>query len=336
MLRQSYLGVMYTRRDAHASDSDALETAGADFVFATNRFQGSKQLSFGGFFLRTTNPFDTGRNSAYSLRVDYPNDRWNAGMSYRGVQDFFNPAVGFISRNGYQRYNPYLNFSPRPSNNRYVRRMGFTSDVTLQTDMDNRYLSRIWNLTVLNVDLHSLDTTSFLVIPEYERLDRPFNIYPGVTLPVGSEYNFVRYRLAFQTANRRVVALNPTVEWGDFYSGTRQQVVTNLTVRARPGVIIYLSHEWNRVTLPEGRFETRLYSVTPEWQFNQWVSSVNTFQYDSISALLGWQSRFRWILKPGNDLFVVYSHNWRNDLILDRFSTINRRLASKLLYTLRF
>jgi len=336
MLRQSYLGVMYTRRDAHASGSDALETAGADFVFATNRFQGSKQLSFGGFFLRTTNPFDTGRNSAYSLRVDYPNDRWNAGMSYRGVQDFFNPAVGFISRNGYQRYNPYLNFSPRPSNNRYVRRMGFTSDVTLQTDMDNRYLSRIWNLTVLNVDLHSLDTTSFLVIPEYERLDRPFNIYPGVTLPVGSEYNFVRYRLTFQTANRRMVALNPTVEWGDFYSGTRQQVLTNLTVRARPGVIIYLSHEWNRVNLPEGRFETRLYSVTPEWQFNQWVSSVNTFQYDSISALLGWQSRFRWILKPGNDLFVVYSHNWRNDLILDRFSTINRRLASKLLYTLRF
>ena len=336
MLRQSYAGAMYTRRDGQISGFGASQTVGADFLFATNTFQGSKQLSVGGFFLRTMNPLDTGKNSAYSLRIDYPNDRWNAGMSYRGLQDHFNPAIGFISRNGYQRYNPYLNFSPRPSNNPYVRRMGFTADVNLQTDMDNRYLSRIWNLTVLNADLHNLDTYSFLVIPEYERLDREFKIYSGVTLPSGREYNFVRYRVTFQTANRRVVALNPTVEWGDFYSGIRTQVATNVTVRARPGVIVYLSHEWNRVNLPEGKFETRLYTVTPELQFSQWVSSVTTIQYDSISAVLGWQSRFRWILKPGNDLFVVYTHNWHNDLSLDRFSTINRRAASKLLYTLRF
>ena len=336
LLRQSYAGAMYTRRDGHAPGLETFQTVGADFLFATSTFQGSRQLSVGGFFMRTTNPLDTGRNSAYSLRIDYPNDRWNAGMSYRGLQENFNPAVGFISRNGYQRYSPYLNFSPRPSNNPFVRRLGFTADANLQTDMDNRYLSRIWNLTVLNVDLHSQDTYSFLVIPDYERLDRNFNIYSGVTLPSGREYNFVRYRLTFRTADRRVVALSPTVEWGDFYSGTRKQVATNVTVRARPGVIIYLSHEWNRVNLPEGRFETRLYSVTPELQFNQWVSSVTTIQYDSISAVLGWQSRFRWILKPGNDLFVVYTHNWRSDLNLDRFSTINHRAASKLLYTLRF
>ena len=64
-------------------------------------------------------------------------------------------------------------------------------------------MSRIWNLTVLNVDLHSQDVVNFLVIPEYERLDRPFNLGQGVILPAGGEYNFLRYRFTAQTANRR-------------------------------------------------------------------------------------------------------------------------------------
>jgi len=32
----------------------------------------------------------------------------------------------------------------------------------------------------------------------------------------------------------------------------------------------------------------------------------------------------------------VYTHNWVEDPLLDRFSTSDRRLASKILYTYRF
>ena len=34
---------------------------------------------------------------------------------------------------------------------------------------------------------------------------------------------------------------------------------------------------------------------------------------------------------PGNDLYVVYTHNWVNDPLLDRFGTLDRRAASKVL-----
>src|SRR5205823_8910470 len=57
----------------------------------SNQFRGSKQLFFSAYFLHTTNLLDTGKSSAYALRVDYPNDRWNAGALYRGVQRNFNP-----------------------------------------------------------------------------------------------------------------------------------------------------------------------------------------------------------------------------------------------------
>jgi hypothetical protein len=66
------------------------------------------------------------------------------------------------------------------------------------------------------------------------------------------------------------------------------------------------------------------------------MSLVNNIQYDSQSAVLGWQSRFRWILTPGNDLYLVYTHNWLDDPVLSRLSTLDKRFASKILYTYRF
>jgi hypothetical protein len=59
-------------------------------------------------------------------------------------------------------------------------------------------------------------------------------------------------------------------------------------------------------------------------------------QYDSVSRVLGWQSRFRWILRPGNDIYFVYTQNWLDDPILNRYATITKRAASKFIYTMRF
>jgi hypothetical protein len=79
-----------------------------------------------------------------------------------------------------------------------------------------------------------------------------------------------------------------------------------------------------------------LYRVVGEAQFSPFIAVTNNFQYDSQSAVLGWQSRFRWIMRPGNDLYIVYTHNWQDEAIPDRFTTLDKRLASKILYTYRF
>jgi hypothetical protein len=35
-------------------------------------------------------------------------------------------------------------------------------------------------------------------------------------------------------------------------------------------------------------------------------------------------------------VYVVYNHNWLENAIADRFSTLDKRFASKVLYTHRF
>jgi hypothetical protein len=229
-----------------------------------------------------------------------------------------------------------VQFSPRPRSHPWIRRFQFGIDSNTQlSTLDNSLLNRDWDFTVLQMDLHSQDGLQIHIEPTYELLDRDFTLGPA-TLPKGSEYSFTRYRFQLFSAARRVVAVSPTVEAGDFYSGTRTRLAVDVNLRLRPGVIIYTTSEYNSVDLPEGKFYTRLFRVVPELQFSPWIALVNNIQYDSQSGVLGWQSRFRWILKPGNDLYVVYTQNWLDDPLSRQFETLDRRAASKVLYTYRF
>jgi hypothetical protein len=186
------------------------------------------------------------------------------------------------------------------------------------------------------VNFHSQDNFNVNVINYRERLDTPFAITRDITLPAGAVYDFTRLRFFMSTAQRRVVALNHRFETGGFYSGTRTELQFNLSLRLRPGLFLFLNPQWNDIKLPEGRFKTTLYRFTGETQFSPFMSLVNNIQYDSQSDVLGWQSRFRWILTPGNDLYLVYTHNWLDDPVMSRFSTLDKRFASKILYTYRF
>ena len=93
--------------------------------------------------------------------------------------------------------------------------------------------------------------------------------------------------------------------------------------------------DFNEISLREGRFTTRVWLNDVNTQFNPFISLVNRLQFDTVTRQLGWQSRFRWITKPGNDIFFVYTHNWidRNQAFeggaLATASTLNRRGSMK-------
>jgi len=89
------------------------------------------------------------------------------------------------------------------------------------------------------------------------------------------------------------------------------------------------------VDLPEGAFTTSLYRVDARTQFGPWVSLTNNVQYDSESNEVGWQLRFRWIQKPGDDIFFIWTQNWLDDSD-EGFHTLDRRGAAKIVRTFRF
>ncbi len=337
LLTQSYVGAIYTRR----ADVDGIvgdrQTAGADFSLATSRFRGTDNLELSGFLVwNSTKAGTSGDNLAYGWRFSYPNDLWSARVSFREIPRNHDPAVGFKQRTGYRRWNPVVDFSPRPRAHPLIRRFRFGANVDIQTDTKGAPLYRQSDLTVLEVDLHSGDRIQLQVLPEYERLDEDFEIVEGVTLPVGREYSFMRYRASFNSADRRTVSISPEIQWGEFYSGRRRDASVGITWRPRNGIRLTTGFDWNQVRLAEGAFDTRLVRIVGSTQFNPRVAVVNTVQYDSLSGQLGWQGRFRWILEPGNDLYFVYTQNWVEDPVRTRFLTHDRKAAAKFVYTRRF
>jgi hypothetical protein len=338
VLRQSFIGGIYTGRSTrNQSAIPTRSTAGLDFRLATTTFRGNRNLEASGFV--ATNSLyggKSGDNVSYGGRVNYPNDVWEGSVAFMEVQPNVAPEVGFLPRLDFRRYQPALRFSPRPRH-RYIRRFGFGGDIDIYTDTRNRLETRELDFTATRVELHSGDNLEASVVPTYERLKDPFRISPGITLPAGAEYRFTRFRVSGSTANKRIVSVQPRIEWGSFLSGHRREMALGMGVRPRPGVTLNLNYEFNDVDLPEGRFQTKLYRVVADTQFSPFMYLVNNVQYDSVSRVVGWQSRFRWILQPGNDIFFVYTHNWIDPLDPSaRFATLDRRAAAKAVYTKRF
>jgi hypothetical protein len=337
MLQQSYVGALYTLRHVRAAGSDNRQTIGVDFRLATSNFRGSQNLQTSGYFLHGINPLSTGKNSAFGAELSYPNDPFEANFEYMEIQDNYDAAVGYTRRTGFRKFQPRIGFGPRPRQHPWIRRFNFVGDLDWRLDSNtSQTLTRELDVTVFQLETHPQDEFQIHVIPTYEQLEQTFPIAPGVTLPAGRHYSFTRYSVQAETSRRRLFSLLPSVEWGDFYSGQRLRLNMSVDIRARAGVLLSLAHEWNRVSLAEGQFYTRLYRFISETQFNPFISLVNNVQYETQSAVLGWQARLRWIIQPGNDLYFVYIHNWQDDPLSRRIYTLDRRATSKISYTHRF
>jgi len=108
-----------------------------------------------------------------------------------------------------------------------------------------------------------------------------------------------------------------------------------VTLKPKAHVSVGLRADRNDIALREGRFYTQVVTARIDYNVTPNVSWQNLQQYDNESRLLGLQSRFRWILKPGNDLFVVVNRGWV-ETFDDRFGSVFDRTSSKLQYTFRF
>jgi hypothetical protein len=236
--------------------------------------------------------------------------------------------------------NPAFDFTPRPRDHPWIRSVGFGGNFDIQNDSRNRPLTREWQLTALELDFHSGDRVEIELTPTYERLEEDFEISDGVILPAAATYRFTRYSIDLSTSDQRVIAVSPQIAFGDFFSGARREYSLEVDLRPRRGLRVSFEAEHNVLDLAEGSFSTNVLSAQANTQFSPWISLANNLQYDDVSRLLGWQMRFRWIQRPGNDFYFVYTHNWREFDRLDgpgrRFDTLDNRAATKLIYTLRF
>ena len=284
--------------------------------------------------LRPQTAMEKGDTASYGLRLVFANEPISSRIWFVAVEENFDPAVGFVQRTNYRHLQPVITWIPRPANHPWIRRMQLRTWAALITDGDGRWSERNFPFQ-FDLDFHSGDRINIdITLTTFERLQRDFRITPNVTLPRGNVYDYVRYEFGFTTASRRAISGRVTTTVGSFYSGTRREIALGLNLRPRPGVVAEISSSFNRVELDEGNFSTKILRAVVDTQFNPFISFSNNIQYDTVSRVLGWQARFRWILEPGNDIYFVWLNNWLDTG--EALTTLNRSAATKLVYTHRF
>ncbi|MSQ47633.1 MAG: hypothetical protein EXR78_04460 [Deltaproteobacteria bacterium] len=304
---KSSIGFISTVRES-ARGGKTTGLVGSDFRYSTSTFLGERNFAISAFFLKSFIP-RTRKNLAWGSQINLPNDIWRVFGTYREVQKEFDATLGFVPRKGIRRFGWFLEVAPRPGR-WYTRQISCAFDGNYIVEPDsNLLLTRNINFPCV-WRFESGDALEFQTQETRERLTEEFVISRGVTIPEGG-YVFRRQRAQWRSADKRPVVLRLIYEWGHFYNGRRDDWTARVDLRPDPHFFLSAEYQQNDGRLPEGNFTIRLVRLRMSIALNPDVSWFNFFQYDTISEVLSMNSRLRWIIEPGNEVFLVYNHKWR-------------------------
>ena len=271
-------------------------------------------------------------NISWGADLAYPNDFLYLSLGHYEVGENFVAGIGFVPRTNIKASYGNISIGPRPKAGGLLQTKsgaGFNYIV----NFNNELVTRVVNLSPLGIRFKSGEEIYYSVNQQYEYLKTDFNIYPGFVIPQ-NDYTFWYHNLQMITAGSRNLAGAVSLGRGDFYNGQKEDM--RLSINYKVAVPFYLGGNYavNHVTLPEGDFTTKIYQVNANILFSPSVTLYNYFQYDNNSGKTGWQSRFQWIVKPGNEIILAWTSGWTSYMYVPRLN--ESALRFKIKYNIRF
>ena len=331
------LGAVGTRGNPDGVHKNSL--GGIDAVWRTSTFAGDKNFFVGAWGAATGGDLPAGRRTGWGIKIAYPNDLWDLSFRYNDFGDALDPQLGFLPRPGTRQYELGSAYQPRPQGGAFgwVRQFFFEIFGTLVTDLHGEDESWEVFMAPFNVRTQSGEHLEANWIPQFERLDAPFEIARGVVIAPG-RYRFDRYRVEAQSSDHRPWRIGTTVRFGDFFDGRLTQLVNYANWTSSSGrLFLSLDAEHDFGDLPAGRFIQRLWQWKTVYAFTAELVTSVFVQYDSESREAGLNARVRWTVTPGRDVFLVWNRNWRHPLSEGAFaaSPVSDEVVLKLRWTFR-
>jgi hypothetical protein len=309
------LGAIGTRGDPDGVTENWL--GGVDAVWRTSTLFDDKNFAVGGWWTRTGGDLPEedpgGRPDGWGFKIDYPNDLWDNVLVVKVFGGSLDPALGFLPRPGVRYYRAGSSYRPRPRGGFWagnVRQFFFEVYPTYITDHSGEAES--WEVFTAPFNVEGPAGARFEAnwIPAFERLEAPFEVSPGVVIPEGS-YRFTRYRSEGTTRPDRPLQWGASVEAGGFYDGRLTRIEGLARYAGRSG---HLQIEVNGLhiqgDLPAGDFISRLWQLKTAYSFSPDLVLSLYGQYDSVSRNIGINARMRFTLRPGADLYAVWTRGW--------------------------
>ena len=302
---------------------------GIEFNLATSsNFWTGKLLG-----LKSFSPTKKGHDFTQAGNLQFANKYWNVGAEYEVVGANYNAEVGYVPRQGYVRFNPYIAYLFFPSAGPVLShgpQANFTDyyDGALNST-DNR------NYVAYQVTFRSKSILTALFEHDFVRLLQPFDPtnYVGATLPVGQQSRWYNSEISFYSVPQSVFTYDFTFDYGGYYdNGKKISLANDFGYRFQPYVNILFSTTMNVLQLPQPWAQKTFWLVGPKVD----VTLSNTFfltgffQYNEQASNFNINTRLQWRYRPASDFFIVYTDNY-----LPRpFNVKSRALVLKFTYWL--
>jgi hypothetical protein len=331
VLDQSTLGGIITYGDPSSDRNNWV--GGLDFQFRNTRWIPGQSLEGEVWYQQSETEGLTGDDSAFGIRLRYPNDRTDAALGFSEIQADFNPAMGFVNRSAIRTFNAHFRRKIR-FRDHWIRsyRAGVESEEI--RDLNDVLETRITKFELAQLFSRQGDQFDAYVLRQTEVLSAPFDLLGQATINAG-RYDFDRYGVFLRTPGFRTLGFNFKAETGDFFDGTRFDASATLNYRPNRYFRGALSYTSNHIDLPGGKFVSRIIAARASVAFNVEWSWISFAQYDNVSDRLGVNTRVRWIPQQGRELFLVLNYDFI-DPGNQHFRSNVRDTALKFNYTFRF
>lgn len=216
---------------------------------------------------------------------------------------------------------------------RYLRTFSIGVMPSLITDLHNRIVEEEHSLPFISLFTPSGDSLFATFGIFRDVVDEQFEIWENINIDKG-DYRWNWGRITLRSSEARPVSANFSFRTGDYYTGTRNDYISGVEWRPSKHLTLGTSYELRQIRFDNGSFDVKIASAKINIFFTPDMSLNNLIQYDNKSKTAGWNTRFRWTFKPGNDLFIVFNNTYLCDDW--RFTRQITETAVKAALTIRF
>lgn len=286
-----------------------------------------------------------GQEFAHGFGISYNTQALNFNWFHQIIGTNYDPAVGFVPRNGYKRISPSVTYLFYPKS-RVFNSLGPSTDLAFIWDDQYGYTDHDFKLGMVS-NLQNNGFFNFTARNVYTYLFNPFDptnspdTPDSLKLPAFTSYTYSSVQVDFQSDPRKVFNYMLTAIGGQYFNGTRVALQGTFNYRFQPYGVFSLVTNFNRIRLPEPYKGSDIYLIGPrlDLTLTRSVFLTGFFQYNSQYNNVNINTRFQWRFKPVSDLFIVYTDNYFYSFeqlpnTVQNFSPKTRALVVKLTYWL--
>ena len=333
---RSSIGLIGVNRQSSSnflSSSDYNRTYGADVNLGLGEF-----ANLFNYVAKTKTPGLQNEDHAYSSRLDYDDSTHEFILAYMEVGRNFNPEAGFVRRTNFRKPEYFYRYTFYPDS-KIIR--DFAPHFSRKTWYQLRTNNKESDFQHYHIDSHWQNggRSGIAFNHSFERLDQPFEILPGTTVPSG-QYSFNEIIANVQTDRSARIFAGGNVAAGGFYNGNIRSLNLHGGYRQNQNLSWTSSYVHNSIKLPVGKFNTDLIGLRFNWSFTSKSFFQTLSQYNSLSKSFGHNVRLGLMSTSSTGFFVVFNTRHMTSSFVDPHQvsrhTLGRALFIKFNYLLDY